>query len=488
MKAKSILQKLTCWIVLLILSACGSDDSVIEEPVLESIELDRTSLTLAVAEKDTLDVITDIGDSPVTWESSNPEVASIDNSGGIFSGILAKKIGTTTITATVGDLTATCEIVVIKASLEVIELDKTSINLEVTDRDTLKIITAIEEHEVVWTSSNPEVASVSQNGELLALNSGTTTISVTADDVSATSEVIVDLTIFLGGSAGEFDAAYWKNGTINMLTTNGNDLGLYSWVNSIRVANGDIFAGGQKVEREATLWKNGEGINLEVGGSNEVNDLAVLDGNIIAVGGNNRIFTWTEADGLSYLTDGSTTSVGRSIFTHNSDIYIAGQWLSGTTYRPTVWKNGNPFVLDHATNNFIYDVFVNRTDFYTCATEYSGPGLYKSKIWKNDELTELTDGNSSSAPYAIYVHNSDVYVAGHKGFRPVIWKNGELIHYADPGIYGTAREIAFLGDDMYVVGNLSGDNSQVGIVWKNGEEIFRTELFDNAFLESIDVK
>lgn len=74
---------------------------------LRGINLDQTAATIAVNE--TLQLTATVTPtSPVTWSSSNPDVATVDENGLVT----AVSKGTATITASAGGLSATCEIMV----------------------------------------------------------------------------------------------------------------------------------------------------------------------------------------------------------------------------------------------------------------------------------------------------------------------------------------------------------------------------------------
>ena len=96
----------------------GSDDGVPEAwtakkiVLVESVTLGKTELALVVNEADVTLTATvkpdDATDKTVTWTSSNPAVATVDETGKVH----AVAAGTATITATAGDKTATCKITV----------------------------------------------------------------------------------------------------------------------------------------------------------------------------------------------------------------------------------------------------------------------------------------------------------------------------------------------------------------------------------------
>ena len=81
---------------------------------VESITLDKTSASLKAGQSITLTASvnpSDATDKTVTWTSSNPSVATVEN-----GNVKAVKIGSATITAKAGDKTATCEITVVSTA------------------------------------------------------------------------------------------------------------------------------------------------------------------------------------------------------------------------------------------------------------------------------------------------------------------------------------------------------------------------------------
>ena len=106
---------------------------------VESVSLDKTSMELTEGDEATLTATIAPGNASnktVTWISSNPEVASVEN-----GKVTAIKVGTTTITVKTedGDKTATCEVTVKEKGypVEGVYLDKTSLELTEGDEATL---------------------------------------------------------------------------------------------------------------------------------------------------------------------------------------------------------------------------------------------------------------------------------------------------------------------------------------------------------------
>ena len=86
----------------------------VEATPVTSITLDRTTASLKVGQSVTLTATvnpSDATDKTVTWTSSNPSVAAVEN--GI---VKAVKIGSATITAKAGDKTSTCIIHVVPSA------------------------------------------------------------------------------------------------------------------------------------------------------------------------------------------------------------------------------------------------------------------------------------------------------------------------------------------------------------------------------------
>lgn len=122
----------------------------------------------------------------VTWSSSAPTVASVDQSGNIT----AKSVGNATITVTAKDgsgVTATCWVNVTDIKVTGITLNKTTLNIKTgaTEQLTAKVLpTDATNSKVTWSSNEPTVAEVDQTGMITAKKEGSAVITVTAQDGS----------------------------------------------------------------------------------------------------------------------------------------------------------------------------------------------------------------------------------------------------------------------------------------------------------------
>jgi len=124
----------------------------------------------------------------ITWTSSNIDVATVTNSGLIT----AKTNGTTTIIATTQDQNKTASIIltVITPAIS-ITLNKTTLTLN--PNQTFKLVSTItpvnaSNKNITWTSSNINVATVSNTGLITAKSNGTTNIIATLEDHNKTAD------------------------------------------------------------------------------------------------------------------------------------------------------------------------------------------------------------------------------------------------------------------------------------------------------------
>ncbi len=159
---------------------------------LKSIFLNKTELALRKGKTEKLSVTynpEDADEKDVTWTSSDPSVATVTD-----GKVDALKDGTTLITATVGDKTATCTVTVKEEPLQSISLNKTSMELAKTENETLEVtynpVDTTDDKTVTWTSADPNVAAV-ENGVVTGVSVGTTTITATVGNKTATCDVTV---------------------------------------------------------------------------------------------------------------------------------------------------------------------------------------------------------------------------------------------------------------------------------------------------------
>ena len=157
------------------------------------VTLSSTTLALVEGDESTLSATVapeDATDKTVTWSSSNEAIATV--TGGK---VVAVAPGTATITAKAGDKSATCKVTVAKKVIPVesVTLDKTTLEMVEGDETTLSATVKPDDatdKTVTWSTSNAAVATVA-DGKVVAVATGTTTITAKAGEKSATCAVTV---------------------------------------------------------------------------------------------------------------------------------------------------------------------------------------------------------------------------------------------------------------------------------------------------------
>jgi len=135
----------------------------------------------------------DATNKEVTWTSSDETIASVDEAGQVT----AHKVGEATITATTadGNQTATC-IVTVRVPVDSVSLNAKEKAVLPGDTFILTATVSPEDatnQEVSWTSSNTDVASVDEAGQVTAKSAGIATITVTTDDGNKTATLTVEV-------------------------------------------------------------------------------------------------------------------------------------------------------------------------------------------------------------------------------------------------------------------------------------------------------
>ena len=141
-------------------------------------------------------------DSTVTWSSSNPAVATVDQNGNITA-VSDGKAVITVKSNDAGGKYASCTITVVKAKpvAETVSLNRTNLALVKDDSTngqytlTLKVTPADADVTVTWSSADSSVAAVDNSGKVTAKGAGTAVITVTVTSGNAVLSAICDVTV-----------------------------------------------------------------------------------------------------------------------------------------------------------------------------------------------------------------------------------------------------------------------------------------------------
>ena len=173
---------------------------------LKSFTLNKSKLTIALDEVDDdgdpacfrqlsvtshLPDPTDTDMDTITWTSSDPAVATVDADGEIE----ALTVGTTTITAKIGEITTTCVVTVVEDTILLKDVAEASKLVSSNDKpkagESLQLeldfdVDPTEEFDIAWESSDLTIATVDENGVVKGLKAGTVTFTASFTDSDGT--------------------------------------------------------------------------------------------------------------------------------------------------------------------------------------------------------------------------------------------------------------------------------------------------------------
>lgn len=216
-----------------VLGSCSRDVSVV------SVELDHTDVVVGIGRTLTLTATVlprDATNRAVTWSSNNLAVATVDE----FGMVTGVEDGEAIITVTTqdGNRTATCRVTVtLIVDVEGVELDITLDTLLI--RDTLLLTATVmppnaTNRTITWTSSNPEVLSVNQEGLVIPVGYGEATITATTEDGGKTAIATILVTNFCNPNTPGWGASL---GTIGFATDSTWTVGRQIWSDAVVASN-----------------------------------------------------------------------------------------------------------------------------------------------------------------------------------------------------------------------------------------------------------
>ncbi|MBD5321987.1 MAG: leucine-rich repeat protein, partial [Bacteroides sp.] len=168
--------------------------------MIESIDLNYDTVKVPIGTKYDLSATAQpesASDRSLKWSSSDESVATVDE----YGNVLAKAIGGCVITVSANDLSGiseSCKVTVVPAAVERIELSHTEWSGFVNEHLTITAAVVPEnaaDKTLLWTSSDPSVATVDANGQVTAVGVGEAVITVTCGGVSAECKVVVNAKI-----------------------------------------------------------------------------------------------------------------------------------------------------------------------------------------------------------------------------------------------------------------------------------------------------
>ena len=162
--------------------------------------LDKTELTInkGAAAQLNLSVTPENFTDIVDWKSTDTNIVTVSDNGVVK----AVGVGTATVKVTVGDVSATCKVTVLQP-VTGINLNKSSLTMDALGMFQMTASVypdSANDKRITWSSSDPTIASVDENGLVTALKKGTATITAAAMDgsgVKSTCKVTVSNTAYV---------------------------------------------------------------------------------------------------------------------------------------------------------------------------------------------------------------------------------------------------------------------------------------------------
>jgi uncharacterized protein YjdB len=181
----------------------GVASVLVSAVAVASVRLDQTAATLLEGERLTLSATSldkrgnALSGRAVSWESSNPSVASV-TSGGVITAVSA---GRASITVRSDGQTASAQLEVKRRTVASVAIQSSGNYLSIGGNLTLSAVSrdlngnVLPNSSVVWTSSRPMIASVSASGLVSGVSLGSTTITAAVEGVQASLGVSVGVGI-----------------------------------------------------------------------------------------------------------------------------------------------------------------------------------------------------------------------------------------------------------------------------------------------------
>lgn len=305
---------------------------------VSGVSLNKASLTLYVGETESLAATVapeDASDKSVVWSSGNSAVASVSN-----GKVTANKPGSAVIKVVTNDLSkeAACTVTV-KRHAESVELSQKEIKLYLGENRSLTatvLPSDASDKNVTWSSSNPNVATVSTAGNVVSKSVGTTVITVkTADGgyqaeckVTVLEPVVYATSLILAPQTLSINIDESSSLTLQMLPANANEALVWESDNEsvAKVVNGDVTAVGVGVAKIKVKGKNVTsnevtvtvidkfavtGVKLnEPEKSLQVGDSFILTATVLPEDARDKTVTWSsDKESVATVKDGVVTAV-----------------------------------------------------------------------------------------------------------------------------------------------------------------------------------
>jgi len=355
------------------------------------------------------------------------------------------------------------------------------INLYVSESKNLSAnyTTGSKNPKLNWSSSNPEVVAVDDNGQITGRSTGDATITVNLNDKSLQCQISVLPIVYLCGSYYGEDYLWTLKGNGLSRSIIPREFGISNDLTNILVNNNNIYIVGRH-----NIWRNmvkGPAFshptndNYGIG----IRDFAVNGNDFYIVGyTNNDAILYKNGEGRVLFENGRADDV----FIDGDDVYVAGIRKINDAHNAVLWKNDVEHIIGPAANNFYVRMGVHNSSVYITYTRpdnFSNSILLKDNIEQQIELDSDTEGVHINDMFI--TTTGDIYLAGEQS-KPeyksyaTIWKNGKTIFVSEYN-FTKVNSIHVSGNDVYAAGYRAmswwhgtwGSSHNTAVYWVNGK-------------------
>lgn len=179
--------------------SCNDDDTKDDEKIaVTEVKVTPATVSVVVGATTTLkaEVLPEnASDKTLTWNSRDPDIAKVDPSG-VVTGVAVGEIEVFAISSNRISGKTVVTVTAAPIRVEKVELSKTDLPLFVGKSEKLTYTITPEnatDQTAVWNSTDKTVATIADDGTVTALAEGTTDITVTVDEKTATCKVTVSV-------------------------------------------------------------------------------------------------------------------------------------------------------------------------------------------------------------------------------------------------------------------------------------------------------
>ena len=421
------------------------------------LTLNHTELTLDNEESVLLDAQVDVTGTPtepVVWLTDDPKVATVKN-----GKVTAVGAGTTTITVSCGEQSASCKVTVRENPMTGLELSESTLEILKNKSSVLKAnilpSNTTDDRTVTWTSDNEEVATVSKDGKVTGKKEGTAVITAKAGSFEASCTVQV--------KEIHISRISFRNSSYTL--NKGKNLSMSS---ALQVEPSDT------TDSKTAVWSVEDPSVASISSTGYLRALAKGKTTVKAVIGG------FEAVCELIVEEVPMTGVKVSAYTRSlkqgSSLYLSGSYLPSDTTdeKKGTWQSTDPSVATVSSSGKVQGVGLGDAVITFSCGEFSASCLVRVVDTATKNTTSLTTETSEvsmSLTSDSAARTLSVDTAG--GTDPVIWKS------ADPSV-ATVDENGLLtavGAGETVITVQSG-NQTADIRVEVSEPISRTLSFE----------